>query len=223
MVMDADFTFLRHGWPMEVLQALQHWRVVQPFSHVVDLGPQAETISLTTGFAYDHNRGLITEDGAVYPHFHPGYAWAWRRETWRGMGGALERCVTGAADHHMALAMIQKVWLSIPHDVPALYKDYVADWQHRADHVIEGDIGHVAGTIVHRFHGWKQHRGYLSRWEIVKRSGFEPWRDLVADEMGLLHLAPNTRILRDMMRAYFRGRNEDGGPLSWPTLSAGEW
>lgn len=220
---DTDFQFLRDDWPMATLDALRHWRVVQPFSHVVDLGPETETISVTSGFAYDYNRGNDLGDGSVFPGRHPGYAWAWRRKCWREMGGMLERCVTGAADHHQALALVQKVWLSIPEHAPAYYKDYVSGWEHRANHVIQQDVGHVAGTIAHRFHGFKAKRGYLSRWQIIYDTGFEPFRDLVADDMGLLRLAPNTSKLRDMMRAYFRGRNEDQGSISWPTLSGGEW
>jgi hypothetical protein len=42
---------------MDTLNALQHHPVVQPFSHVIDLGPHGEALETHKGFAYCHLQG----------------------------------------------------------------------------------------------------------------------------------------------------------------------
>jgi hypothetical protein len=215
MWMDADFTFCRPDWASETVHALQHWQVVQPFSHAVDLGPDHEIIETNQGFAYLYNKGLEAGD-ARYPFFHPGYAWAWRREAWDAVGGMIERAVTGAADHHMACGLIGRPEISMPDGLSPAYVKMVADWTQRAEVGIRRDVGHVPGTILHRFHGWKEDRDYQGRWQILTSTGFDPDTDLAADARGLLHLNPDRTYLRDQLRGYFRRRNEDQGRRSWP-------
>jgi hypothetical protein len=215
MWMDADFQFVRPDWATEVIEALQHWKVVQPFSNAIDLGPDHEIIGTHTGFAYNYNRGL--EPGTPYtPHFHPGYCWAWRRDAWDAVGGMIDRAVCGAGDHHMALALIGKPEISLPGGLHPNYVKMVTDWAHKAERFIERDVGHVAGTLLHHFHGWKEDRGYENRWKIVQGTQFDPEVDLIPDDRGVLHLAPGRTYLRDRLRQYMRQRNEDAGRKGWP-------
>lgn len=213
---DADFDFLRPDWGIETVHALQHWRVVQPFSHAIDLGPDHEVIEHHCGFAYLYNKGFDAGDRR-YPFFHPGYCWAWRREAWEAVGGMIERAITGAADAHMACALIGRPELSMPEDgLSDGYRRMVVDWTRRAEVAIRRDVGHVAGAIVHHFHGWKEDRDYEGRWGIIADTGFDPDGDLSADARGLLALNPDRTYLRDRLRAYFRRRNEDQARRKWP-------
>lgn len=215
---DADFEFVRPDWATEVVQALQHWKVVQPFSNAIDLGPDFEIIQTHTGFAYNYNRGL--QPFAQYtPHFHPGYCWAWRREAWDAVGGLIEKAVCGAGDHHMALGLIGQPKLSLPGGLHPNYIKMVTDWTQRAEVAIERDIGHVAGTIIHHFHGFKENRNYEGRWQILQKTQFDPEVDLQKDAHGVLQLAPGRTYLRDKLRAYFRQRLEDAGPRQWPVAA----
>jgi hypothetical protein len=41
---DADVAFVRPNWAAETVHALQHYRVVQPWSHSIDLGPDGQVM-----------------------------------------------------------------------------------------------------------------------------------------------------------------------------------
>jgi hypothetical protein len=212
---DGDIEFLRPDWAMETLQALQHYQVVQPFSHAIDLGPDHEVIESHKGFAYEYEKGA--RPGDKYAAFmHPGFCWAWRRSAWDAVGGMIDRAICGAGDHHMALALIGEADKSLPGGVTANYRSMVMDWQSRAEHLVRRDIGHIPGTILHHFHGWKADRRYQGRWSIVVDNAYDPKADLVETAGGMFALAPDRTRLRDDLRRYFRQRMEDGGRKHWP-------
>ena len=215
MWMDGDIEFLRPDWASETIEALQHYRVVQPFSHAVDLGPDNEVIENHHGFAFEYERG--TRPDQRYARFmHPGFAWAFRRKAWDDVGGMIDKAICGAGDHHMATALIGLGELSVHGGAHPNYLKMVTDWQRLAETRIQRDIGHVPGTILHHFHGWKADRRYQSRWSIVVDNQYDPETDLVRDSQGMLHLNPRRTRLRDDLRRYFRQRMEDGGRKSWP-------
>lgn len=215
MWQDADIEFVRPDWATETIQALQHYRVVQPFSHAIDLGPDGEVIDSHHGFAYEYERGSQPMD-LKYPFMHPGFCWAWRREAFDRMGGLIDRALCGAGDHHMALSLIGQGHKSLPGGIHPNYAAMVLDWQARAEQVVQRDIGHVPGTILHYFHGWKPDRQYQSRWSILTSEGYDPQVDVIMDSQGMLRLKGDKTGLRDKLRRYFRTRMEDGGRKSWP-------
>ncbi|MGH7024519.1 MAG: hypothetical protein ACREEB_13155 [Caulobacteraceae bacterium] len=215
MWQDGDIEFLRPDWAAETIEALQHYAVVQPFSHAVDLGPDGEAIEHHFGFAYEYARG--TRPGQPGARFmHPGFCWAWRRKAWDEVGGMIDRAICGAGDHHMALGLIGLAEQSLPGGVHPNYRAMVMDWQRLAGMKVRRDIGHVPGTILHHFHGWKADRRYQGRWAIVVDNQYDPEADVTRDSAGMLRLRPERTKLRDELRAYFRQRMEDGGRKSWP-------
>ena len=216
MWLDGDVSFERADWAHETVEYLQHYPVVQPFSHVVDYGPQGEVLELQKSFAYCHRQGdrLGPKNrlgGWKYggPFWHPGYACAWRMSTWNAVGGMIDRAVMGAADYHMACALIGRGEVSMPAGVSASYRDMVMAWQARAETAVGGDIGYLPGTIHHGFHGWKADRKYQDRWQILIGNDYDPNRDVGYDRFGVLQWTTPKRRLIDEARAYFRARNED--------------
>jgi hypothetical protein len=148
-------------------------------------------------------------------HFgHPGYAWAWRREALTQLGGLIETAGLGAADHHMALALIGRVDDSIPGNLTEGYKAPLRLWQSRAERHICRNISYVPGTIEHPFHGDKQLRQYVSRWDILSSERFDPSTDLRKNVNGVIELAGNKPGLRTKIDRYFRSRNEDANSIS---------
>ena len=210
MWLDGDVEFLRPDWALETVQGLQHYQVLQPFSHVHDMGPNTEglTPQLHQGFGACVAKGLEPKNSyGVY--MHPGYAWAWRREAWDAVGGMIDRAVCGSGDDHMAKAMLGLADQSMPDGIHPNYRAMVKAWEAKAA-ALKRDIGFVPGTILHHFHGHKADRKYWDRWDILKATNFDPAADLVMGDDGILRLAENGKTaLRDGLRAYFRGRNED--------------
>lgn len=224
---DGDVTFLNPNWAAETLQQLQHYEAVQMFDWAEDVGfGPHQHLNIERGFmlAY-HNmiRGRMKgEPHKPNPHGkhpyggwwgHCGYAWAVRRSAWDKLGGLIDTCILGSADHTMACALVGQVKASFPPKVtPSFQRDLIA-WGGRADRHILQNVGYVPGKIHHHFHGPKANRDYVGRWQILIRNQFNPDTDLKRDWQGLWQLAGNKPRLRDELRLYFRQRNEDSNDL----------
>jgi hypothetical protein len=222
MWLDADVEFDREDWVMETLEALQHHPVVQPFTNIIDLGPNGEVMERHKSFAYCYVEGdklsKFNKLGGWLnygkgPYWHPGYGFAFRMDTWNALGGMLDLNICGAGDYHMACALIGQVEFSRPGNIHENYKLMLDAWQRRAEIAVRRDIGYVTGTIRHYYHGTKKNRRYRERWDILTKNDFDPFSDVHYDRHGVLHLAPatdaRTRRLRDQLRDYFAERKED--------------
>jgi len=82
------------------------------------------------------------------------------------------------------------------------------DWQESAS-AFKQNIGYVAGSILHHWHGKKADRRYKERFNILVDTQFDPIADLSKDSSGAWVLAADKWLLRDQLREYFEGRNED--------------
>ncbi len=223
---DMDIQWVREDWLEETIQQLQNYNVVQCFQTAHDLGPDGggfpDKSGTHNGFAYSYVNGLPY--GQAYHHWHPGFAWGWCVSALYprgggGMGDALggpfiSGAILGAADHHMALAMIGKGRVSYHGDVSDGYKRMVDTWNDRAERNIFRDIGYVSGTIYHHWHGKKKNRFYQERWSILTKDypgwgKFDPYRHLIVGPNGLYMIDNAFTEFRDAVRAYFRSRNED--------------
>jgi len=204
---DADISFVRDDWAEETIHQLQHHQVIQLFSHAIDLGPERETLHVHRSFMYCYHEKM--SGSKTYCHWHPGYAWAARRETLNQLGGLMDHAILGSGDHQMATALIGKGKGSIHHGVTDTYKARCAAWEARATQHVRKDVGYVPGTILHYWHGRKKDRRYRERWDVLTENQFCPDRDVWKDSQGLWRLNPDSIGLRDGIRAYFRARAED--------------
>ncbi|MFO1081855.1 MAG: hypothetical protein U1E23_14650 [Reyranellaceae bacterium] len=212
---DADVFFRKRYWAAETVHELQHHCVVQPWSDCYDLGPHDEHLAVHRSFCrlvFDGEPMQMVHK-APYRFGHPGYAWAWRRGTLDALGGLIEMAALGAGDHHMALAMIGKADRSLPGGIHPNYRQAVMAWQERATAHVAGNIGHVDGTIEHRWHGTKERRRYVGRWEILTRHRYDPVVDLKRNVFGVVELAGNKPGLRLDVHRYFHARDEDSNSL----------
>jgi hypothetical protein len=207
---DADIDFHNHDWVAETIDQLQHYYVVQLFSHAIDLGPNGESMEVFPSFCYQWARYQKIGAAAYNKCWHTGYAWAMRRQSYNDIGGLIDWAILGAADHHMAKAFIGKVRESYPLvNLNPHYKLLCDNFQKRCDMHIKKNIGYVPGTILHFWHGKKADRKYRSRWDVLVKNDFDPLFDIKKDCNNLWELEDNKPQLRDDIRGYFRGRNED--------------
>lgn len=207
---DADIDFVRPDWASETVEQLQHYPVVQLFDSAVDLGPDMQTLQVHTSFGASYLRGRPR--GRNYAHWHPGYAWAARREAVDAVGGLIDWAILGSADHHMAVGLIgglNEDYVTPRSQLTQRYRQELQTWQDRAVTGLRRDLGCVPGTILHHWHGKKKDRRYGDRWKILTRHGFDPDLHLSRDWQGLWQLADGFPRLRDEIRGYFRARHED--------------
>jgi hypothetical protein len=210
---DADVVFARPDWVGEAVHQLQHFGVVQMFSEAIDLGPDETPIDQYRGFVKCYYECGMKGEANRHLSWHPGYAWAWRRDALEAVGGFMDTAILGSADQHMANALIGRGRPSIN---PRMHPNYLGDvdrWEARAERHIRRNIGYMPGLLVHHWHGRKANRGYLDRWKILSRHRYDPHHDIKRDSQGLYQLhddgTERSRRLRDEIRAYFRSRNED--------------
>lgn len=203
-------------WCTETVQQLQHFMVVQMWTNAIDLGPMGETLETHTSFAkqyMDEKPYCYGQNGSYYERWHPGYAWAARREAVDGVGQLIDTAILGAGDNHMAHALVGMMDLSMAKGLHPNYVAHLSRWGERAERFIRRDVGVVGQTILHEWHGKKASRGYHSRWQILVNNEFQPDQDLKRDSYGLWQLVDHGDVrsikLRDQIRKYFRSRNED--------------
>jgi hypothetical protein len=217
-VIDADVRFRKPNWASETVQALQQYDAVQPWSDCYDLGPDDDHLHAHRSFCrlWADRNPIVQGPNATggYQFGHPGYAWAYTRQALEWLGGLIETAALGAADHHMAMALIGKVEESIPGNLTAGYKAPLYQWQQHATQHLARNIGYVPGSIEHHWHGSKTKRDYIGRWEILARNAFDPVTDLKRNTWGVLELAGNKPELRRDLDGYFRMRDEDSNTLS---------
>jgi hypothetical protein len=215
--LDADIRFRNKAWAAETVQALQRFEVVQPWADCYDLGPNGEHLELHRSFCnlWQNQQSIVQGPNAVkgpYRFGHPGYAWAWRRSALAGLGLLIETAVLGAADHHMALALIGRVMDSVPSNLTPGYIQPLLSWQKKA-RILRMNIGAVPGTIEHGFHGPKVKRRYVERWDILHRHGFDPHTDLMKNDYGVVELDGAKPALRMDIERYFSERDEDANTI----------
>lgn len=227
---DADCTFVNKNWASEAVQLLQHYRVIQPWSHSIDLGPNGEVMTNEWGndadrsfaaawvagdvsmtgenYGQQPSRAMLVNPGKKDWRSHFGYAWAMQRAAWDGIGGLPTWMVTGSADFHSALAFAGKLAKSEAYISPGSTRR-LKEFCTRCDAHIRQDIGVCPGTLLHGFHGNKRLRFYLSRKDVLIESQFDPDQDLTFDYQGIPSLCGDNRLLRDGLRRMLMIRNED--------------
>lgn len=210
---DADIKFCSSDWVDECLNQLQVYQIVQMFETAVDLGPTGQSLAVHNSFMSCYLKNGAIHPEKAYHEFHPGFAWAARREAIDAMGGLLDRVILGSGDRAMALAFVGKAALASHVDTTSDYQKYILDFQAKCERSIRRDVGVMPGTILHSWHGRKKDRGYWSRWQVLIDNEFKPYEDLKRNSYGVfqLHDDGSERFmrLRDEIRAYMKSRNED--------------
>lgn len=223
-MIDADVRFMRPDWVEESIHQLQHYPVIQLFSHLNRLGPNYEPeMYFAESFArawqksqpsFDPN---IKSNSLAFGNYGglacaTGLAWGYRREVLEKMGGLMDMCIIGSADYHMAAGFVGQADQSVPLDSCDPYRKMILDWEANAWPLVRGHVGYVDGLVVHYWHGKIKDRRYNERWSIVKE--FDPNKHLQRDwrNRGLLKLTEAGRhdtMLLQHLREYARLRNED--------------
>jgi hypothetical protein len=208
--LDTDVEFRDPNWAQHTLHQLQHFAVLQPWQHCADLGPNGSILKTHESFGFVDQKGQRKQrsPGEPYAYAHSGYAWACRRDFWEAVGGLLDFCILGSADHHMAWAMIGEAEATVHRAMSAAYLRRCKEWQARAVRVTGGEVGFVPGRIEHHFHGPKARRYYRERWQILVDAGFNPDTDLMHDAQGVIQIVGKPK-LEAAIRKYNRARCED--------------
>ena len=220
---DTDVFFRRPSWVEDASAALDLYDWIQPWDTCYDLGPNDEHLAVHRSFCSLYHRGAPVapngrpwwkSDGGPYEYAHSGYCHGATRQALEWVGGLFEVGGMGSGDYHMALGLVGQIDKSVIGGASANYMRHLHIWQDRAVRHINRNIGYTHGTIEHRWHGRKSDRGYLSRWEMFLRHGFDPDIDLKRNTYGIFEWAGNKPELRREFDLYLRSRAEDANTLA---------
>jgi glycosyltransferase involved in cell wall biosynthesis len=176
---DADIQFTRPDWVQETLHQLQHYDVIQLWSHAQDLGPRHEPMDRHASFCYchsefsdlpkpDENLLAARRAGRYYSapaiqvasptptfpnaniyNWHPGFAWAARRNAIEDLGGLIDWAPLGAGDRHRAKALVGRVTEATAKGLSPRYYELLGRWQDRAKRYIRRNIGRYLRPKIH--------------------------------------------------------------------------
>lgn len=222
---DADIRFINENWVYQTIRALQFHPVVQMFSQALDLSVNNEVIRSHEGVGYAYQHNLLTKENTFkkmyqnYPgfqkipkdikYYHPGFAWAIRRDAFNNLGGLLDFAILGSADQHMAHAFVGQLEKTIHPKFSVNYQNKLKNFQQKCEIYIKNNLGYVPGSIVHYWHGSKKDRGYTTRFNILINHQFDPDKHLEKDWQGLYRWTDQDYYMHYDILRYFNARKED--------------
>lgn len=205
--LDSDVFFRNADWIENSMTALESAEIIQPFETCEWLAPNQKAVEKTARSAIEF---IIKRKAMNCELCHPGFAWGCTREGWNKLGGWFDLNVAGSGDTATALALAKEKktpwgleWFKQNQDNSPAWIDYRAKIQAQ-----EITLGYAKGNnLVHRWHGTKKNRQYLSRYKLFPRSpdGNHP---IHRNENGLLQW--DDKKHNEGPKKYFEGRREDG-------------
>jgi hypothetical protein len=220
---DADFLWEDDAFA-KILRSLDHYDVVQCWSHLVNLAPKGGIIAnkIGTSFMWGLKHNEPPPDGQ-YPKWigSPGGAWAARRDSINKLGSVLgspliDWGILGAGDMYFACALVGLNNAFLDKRFHPNYRNTILQYESQAVDALKKNIGYVENTVRHMFHGRVADRQYETRGAILVKYQFDPMTDVKRDVSGVLQLVVQSDRqigLRDACRRYFFTRNEDASTL----------
>lgn len=215
----------------EVWHQLQRYEFVQCWQYLINLGPQNQPVSgpqmsfmacyEAAGFQVPDAPGIkhtLAGHSGNIPIGRPGLAWAANIDAINKVGGLIDFCILGSGDFWIARALVGDLYADQAFEGKHLHKyaQALLEWQEKAERWIKRDVGYVAMTLFHHWHGDKVDRQYPTRGKILVNNKYDPHTDIKYDTNGLLQLEtwePRQVKLRDQIRGYFNVRNEDNNQV----------
>lgn len=208
---DADLTFLNENWVEEALEELDKAHFIQLYTSAVYLGPQEEAMRIDKSFGYMYKNSTTEwRNDHKYGFWHCGFAWACTRYAYDKTNGLIDFAILGSSDHHMALALINKVELSYPNNtnIDKSFLEKLKDYEALV-RIHKLNLSYINGTILHHWHGRLEDRKYVERWNIFYKHSYNPDKDIVYNDEGLINLTAEGKRMEQDIIEYFIGRNED--------------
>ncbi|MBF0489513.1 MAG: hypothetical protein HQL15_02700 [Candidatus Omnitrophica bacterium] len=218
--LDADLIFQDDGWVNETAQLLEKYKIVQPFTAAVRLKKGERQLGMLEGqrvmsYAY-YWKGEYKSSHQV-PIYHPGFAWAARRETLDSIG-FFDLGILGSGDSYMAfgfnlehIKMFRFYTLaSFMKSIPLKMAQELETWLENVHQHVQGSLHYSSGTVLHLWHGSPVDREYAKRANILLDFNFDPFEDIKKTKDGIWQWTTQKRGFRHRVLEYFRSRNETG-------------
>lgn len=201
------------GWPARASEALERHRVVQLFETVHRVQPRGRSEAKRASAAAFCRNHRLEIAGAT-----PGYGWAARAEVLAEVP-LYDAMIVGGGDTAIFLASCSTMrgwrsalgrldWMRLLN--PACRRHFVA-WAGKWGDVVQGQVGYLDQHASTFYHGTRRNRRYLGRRSLIAE--FDPNRYIVRCPEGCWQWATDNEVMKQGVRDYFRGREEDDGEV----------
>lgn len=200
-----DIEFENAFWAKQTLQLLNGtFDVVQIFSHCVNMNPHEYALQIFNSAGYYHEKGLIY-CGSGINYWHPGFAWAIRREAYDQIGGLYEFAIRGSGENILLFSLLGFGENAVNELHTDGYKKTILDYQNRMKSDGEGEgrglsFGYVPGVLRHYYHPPTSE----TAWKILVSHQYDPLVHMTKNAEGLLVPTEKcpAKLLIDVARSF---------------------
>jgi hypothetical protein len=220
MILDTDVIFGNEDVIDRLKKSMEKYKVVQCFSKTMQLNPylfklknfDISKIDITKKYnfheIYDNNslvKNTINPEKSYASS--TGLAWAYRYETIKKIK-MFEGKIVGSGDEATSWALLRlfkKSFLIGTGNSWLEYADMIRNY------VDLSEIRYLEDTVIFSlYHGEKEDRGYLNRYDIFNQYDFDSSKDLIAEEGKPFKFKENVPLsLREYIKQYFINRKEN--------------
>ena len=185
---------------------------IQPFDTLMHMDSK-HGISLLNGSSFGYKHQKSSNEWTNGFSWHTGFAWACSRKAYDALNGLFELGIIGTGDAYMALSMINRVnayfelkkefHQNISQEFYFRVKEFELKWKRNSF-----KLSFINGTVEHHWHGSLRDRHYDMRNKILGRHRYNPTKDLMRDDEGLMGLSKDGERMHDDLMKYFFTRNE---------------
>jgi hypothetical protein len=213
--LDGDIFFENPNWISETIKQLRTYAVVQPYStafwlnrgvrHDRDMFTLEDTYFTRPSTAYSE----ILNGSPDVLSGHMGFAWAARREI-LSQCGLYDSFILGGGDYVAAAAMYglsAQGYLNMV--CTPIQVNHVSEWMQRFHTLVRGSVSYVEGSLFHLWHGDRSNRRYVTRFQILAESEFDPSIDINLDPNGCWQWSTKKEFLQQEVYNYFFSRQEE--------------
>jgi hypothetical protein len=205
--MDGDVIFEAPDWIDQVSRSLEDHDIIMPFENACWLYPDNITVrSFKKSLAWALTNEIEFHN---FHQYHPGFAWAMRRDFFNKIGGFFDKKFLGGGDVSIGAVVLPGVTeeaIRASAEQASVVEPFFA--YYKRVKALEPRIGYLPFDVYHLFHGLKHERKYSTRYPRVKKllqGDFESFTKMNPD--GLYEFT-DPQIAAYAVE-YFKGRNED--------------
>jgi hypothetical protein len=213
VALDGDIMFDCPDWIDQISVALDKCDVIQPFLKACWLTPDNKRVrSWKYGQSYALLKNIEITKQNLH-EYHPGFAWAFRRDVFRKLGGLYPNAIIGSGDSLFTFCFykngIPDFWMAENRNGGAL-KAVLENWPeyHANFKRVNPKLGHLTIKCLHLFHGLMQNLQYNTRYNDFLKHGFESWTTgITYNKDGITEFTDPKQ--RNALLEFFKSRNED--------------
>jgi hypothetical protein len=197
LFVDSDVIFLNSNWYTDISKLLDTHDVVQPFEtcNWLDLTYTNVTLSRTSV--------LFMKEKEWNYNYHPGFAWAFRREWYRKVG-FFDWALSGSGDTLSSAAWLGKqlpnLFKSLPLSLKKAYSEFTTKPLPRITY-------YKGSKINHLYHGSKTNRQYVDRHKMIEMD--EDIRTLITINKDGMYEWVDKAKWNPLFLGYFKNRIDD--------------